>query len=100
MALELDGGACAGFQGNRFERLFPCSMLATGWPDLMGEGFGEAASPNADEKGCSEEEYGIEAGPRRPIGGIFEAKPESEFVEGKSGAHTVEQGHKTARQKR
>ncbi len=66
--------------------------------ELSGKGFEEAASPNADQQGCSEQQDGIKAGAAlaRPVHSVFQVEPEGELVQRKSRANTIKQRHQPA----
>jgi hypothetical protein len=61
-----------------------------------------AAVPNANQQSRPEEDYGVKASEvaAGPIDTLLDVQPEREFVQSKSGANTVEQGHQATDQKR
>src|SRR5438876_3423369 len=76
------------------------SMLAARAPKLQADGTKEVTSPNANKQSGAEQDHSIYAGqvPPGPIDTLLDVQPERKLVQGESSAHTVEQGHQTARQ--
>jgi hypothetical protein len=69
---------------------------------LAGYGFEEVTAPNANQQSGPEEDYGVMASEvaADPVDTLLDVQPEREFVQSKSGASTVEQGHQATDQKR
>lgn len=59
---------------------------------LTGYGLEEITAPNANQRGGSEQDYRVKAGviARSPIDTVLNVQPERKFIEGESGAPTVE----------
>ena len=69
---------------------------------LAGYGFEEVTAPNANQQSRPEEDYGVKASEvaAGPIDTLLDVQPERGFIQSKSGANTVEQGHQATDQKR
>jgi hypothetical protein len=69
---------------------------------LAGNGFEEVTAPNANQQSGPEEDYGVKASEvaAGPIDTLLDVQPERGFIQSKSGANTVEQGHQATDQKR
>jgi len=76
--------------------------LGCGWRSSQATAFQEVTAPSAKQQSGSEEDYGVKASEvaAGPIDALLDVQPEREFVQSKSGANTVEEGHQATDQKR